>query len=218
MNGLVATTMRRLTRRLPDLLVAASLSAAAAGCKVTTIVDPYFRPESARVEQAYVSPGADFRNYTKLMTRPLEVYYPDNVTPPSPEELDRLRRIFRETFLAELGNDYEIVDAAAPDVMLVIGQIVDLKVLGAGGTYEPSGRLREVVASGQLTLLLEFQDSVTGRVLARVGESDHGSATAATDEAASWAQVEAAAIRWALLFKDFLDRNLGPQAASASIG
>jgi hypothetical protein len=34
-------------------------------------------------------------------------------------------------------------------------------------------------------------------------------ATASRDEAASWAEVEAAAGRWAQLFKDLLDRNLG---------
>jgi len=196
----------KLARAYPWL---AALGAVIAGCKVTTTVDPYFRPQGARVEQAYMSPSADFSQYNKLMARPLEVYYPDDVAPPSQAELERLRRIFRDTFLKALGGDYEIVDKAAPDVMLVVAQIVDLKVLGAGGTYEASGRLREVVARGQVTLLLEFQDSVSGRVLARAGEAGNGAATSATNEAASWAQVESSATRWALVFKDFLDRNLG---------
>jgi hypothetical protein len=131
------------------------------------------------------------------------------VPPPSEQELDRLRQIFRAAFLSAVGDDYQIVDAAGPDVMLVSGQIVDLKILGANGTYVPSGRLSDVVAKGQLTLLLEFRDSVTDRVLARAGEASQGDATSRTDEAASWAQVEAAATRWAQLFKSFLDRNLG---------
>jgi Protein of unknown function (DUF3313) len=190
------------------LLVFASVLALSA-CKTTIIVDPYFRPADAQIERAYVSPTAEFRNYKKLMTRPLEVYYPDNVPPPSQEELDRLRGIFRTAFLNAVGQDYEIVTTAGPDVMLVSGQIVDLKVLGANGTYVASGRLSDVVAKGQLTLLLEFRDSVTDRVLGRAGEASQGSATASTDEAASWAQVETAAARWAQLFKNFLDRNLG---------
>jgi hypothetical protein len=196
------------------LLVAKShvvaLFAVTAGCTSTTTVEPFYRPESARVEQAYVSPTAEFRNYSRLMARPLEIYYPDDVSPPEVQDVERLRRLFREAFLRAVGQDYDIVDEPAPDVMLVTAQIVDLKILGTGGTYIPSGRLREVTARGQLTLLLEFQDSVTGKVLARAGEADRGMATAESDEAASWADVQAAAERWAALFRDFLDDNLGP--------
>lgn len=192
-----------------DCLLASALAIALTACKTTIIVDPYFRPADAQVERAYVSPTAEFRSYRRLMARPLEVYYPDDVPPPSQEELDRLRGIFRQAFLSAVGDDYEIVDRAAPDVMLVSGQIVDLKVLGADGTYVASGRLSDVVAKGQLTLLLEFRDAVTERVLARAGEASQGEATSRTDEAASWAQVETAAARWAQLFKNFLDRHLG---------
>ena len=192
-----------------NCLLASALVLALTACKTTIIVDPYFRPADAQVERAYISPTAEFRNYKRLMARPLEVYYPDNVPAPSQAELDRLRGIFREAFLEAVGDDYEVVSTAGPDVMLVSGQIVDLKVLGANGTYVASGRLSDVVAKGQLTLLLEFRDSVTERVLARAGEASQGDATSRTDEAASWAQVEVAAARWAQLFRNFLDRNLG---------
>jgi hypothetical protein len=180
-----------------------------AACTTTTIVDPYYRPASAQVDHAYISPTADFRSYTKLMGRPLEIYYPDNVPQPDARDIERLRSIFREAFLGAIGQDYEIVSEPGPGVMLVAAQIIDLKLLGPGGTYEPSGRLREVVAKGQLTLLMEFQDSQTGRVLARAGEAERGASTSGSDDAAGWAQVEAAAARWAELFKRFLDNNLG---------
>jgi hypothetical protein len=190
-------------------LIAGAVLASAAACTSTTIVEPFYRPPDAQIEDAFVSPFADFTAYTKLMSRPLEIYYPDNAPAPSQDDLDRLRGIFREAFLAELGDDYEIVDEPGAGVMLVIAQIIDLKVLGPRGTYEPSGRLREVVARGQLTLLMELRDSVTGDVLGRAGEADGGSATTISDQAASWAQVEDAARRWARLFKRFLDANLG---------
>jgi hypothetical protein len=135
------------------LLVAKShvvaLFAVTAGCTSTTTVEPFYRPESARVEQAYVSPTAEFRNYSRLMARPLEIYYPDDVSPPEVQDVERLRRLFREAFLRAVGQDYDIVDEPAPDVMLVTAQIVDLKILGTGGTYIPSGRLREVTARGR---------------------------------------------------------------------
>ena len=119
-----------------------------------------------------------------------------------------MRQIFRTAFLDEIGGDYEIVASPGPDVMLVIAQIVDLKVLGPQGTYLPSGRLREVVSQGQLTLLMEFRDSVSGRVLARAGEADSGAATE-RDAEAGWSEVETAARRWAGMFRRFLDQNLG---------
>jgi len=190
-------------------VAAAAVAGVCAACTTTTIVEPFYRPENASVDAAYVSPRADFSRYKKLMTQPLEIYYPENVPAPTLDERARLRSMFRQAFLDEIGDDYEIVQSPGPDVMLVIAQIVDLKVLGAGGTYVPSGRLRDVVTRGQLTLLLELQDSVSGTVLARAGEAEQGTATALTDEASSWAQVEAAATRWAALFRRFLDNNLG---------
>ncbi len=184
---------------------------ACSGCTSTTIVEPFFRPEGAQVQQVYLSPNADFSIYTKLMATPLEIYYPDNAPAPSEADLGRLRQIFREAFLTELGDDYEIVAEPGPDVMRVLAQIIDLKIVGPLGTFEASGRLREVVAKGQLTLLMEFQDSVTDRVLARVGETEAGVSTAITDEESSWAEVEVAARHWADLFRTFLDDNFGPR-------
>jgi hypothetical protein len=178
-------------------------------CSTTTIVEPFYRPEGARVEQAYISPDADFSVYTKLLAQPLEIYYPDNVPAPSDEDLDRMRQIFRDAFLTELGDDYEIVEEPGPDVLTVLAQIIDLKITGAIGTYETTGRLRELVTKGQLTFLMEFRDSQTNRVLARAGETEDGASTSLTAAEASWAEVDVAAQRWARLFRDWLDENLG---------
>ena len=100
------------------------------GCSTTTIVEPFYRPEGARVEQAYISPDADFSVYSKLLAQPLEIYYPTDAPAPSEDELDRLRQIFRDAFLGELADDYEIVEEPGPDVLIVLAQIVDLKVTG----------------------------------------------------------------------------------------
>ncbi len=178
-------------------------------CSTTTIVEPFYRPEGARVEQAYISPDADFSVYTKLLAQPLEIYYPDNVPAPSEEDLDRLRQIFRDAFLAELGDDYEIVQEPGPDVLTVLAQIIDLKITGALGTFEATGRLRELVTKGQLTFMMELRDSRTGRVLARAGETEDGASTSLSAVDASWAEVDAAAQRWARLFRSWLDENLG---------
>ena len=183
-------------------------------CSTTTIVEPFYRPEGARVEQAYISPDADFSIYSKLLAQPLEIYYPTDAPAPSEDELDRLRQIFRDAFLGELADDYEIVEEPGPDVLTVLAQIIDLKVTGPLGSYESTGRLRELVTKGQLTFLMEFRDSLTDRVLARAGETEDGAATSLTEEEASWAEVEVAAQRWAVLFRSWLDDNLGAPGAS----
>jgi hypothetical protein len=183
-------------------------------CSTTTIVEPFYRPEGARVEQAYISPDADFSVYSKLLAQPLEIYYPTDAPAPSEDELNRLRQIFRDAFLGELADDYEIVEEPGPDVLTVLAQIVDLKVTGPLGTFESTGRLRHLVTKGQLTFLMEVRDSLTDRVLARAGETEDGAATSLTEEDASWAEVEVAAQRWAVLFRSWLDENLGATVAS----
>jgi Protein of unknown function (DUF3313) len=178
-------------------------------CTTTTIVEPFYRPDTARVEQAYLSPTADFSLYTKLMASPLEIYYPENAPPPTEAELERLRQIFREAFLDELRSDYEIVSAPGPDVMHVSAQVLDLKITGVQGAFTPTGRLQDIVAQGHLTLLMEFRDSMSNRVLARAGETERGPSNALSDGEASWTEVEDAARYWASLFRTFLDENLG---------
>ena len=116
--------------------------------------------------------------------------------------------MFRDAFLTEIGDDYEIVTEPGPDVLHVVAQIIDLKIAGAVGSFEPTGRLRQLVTKGQLTLLIELRDSVSGRVLARAGETEGGDSTSFTDEEASWEEVELAARRCAGMFRSFLDENL----------
>jgi hypothetical protein len=197
--------MERKRRRLTILVSGAVLLISA--CTTTTIVEPFYRPENALVEQSYVSPAADFSIYSKLLADPLEIYYPDNAPEPDEQELERLRQIFRDAFLPKL-TDYEIVTEPGPDVLRVRGQIIDLKLTGAIGTFEPTGRLQDLVTRGQLTFLMEIGDSMSDRVLARAGETEDGGSTSLSGAEDGWAEVEAAAERWATLFRTWLDANL----------
>jgi hypothetical protein len=138
------------------------------------------------------------------------------VPQPPASDLDQLRQYFREAFLAEIGDDYRIVNTTGPEVLRVTAQIIDLKIVGAGGTYEPSARLREVVAAGELTLVMELQDSVTERALVRAADTTSTANPAATSREADWDNVRQAAERWAEMFRRFLDMNLqGARATDA---
>jgi hypothetical protein len=182
------------------------LTVVSASC-TTTIVEPYYRPESAQIEQSYLRPGVEFGKYTRILPTPLEIYYPDNVPRPSDEDLNRVRVYFREAFLEALGDDYRVTYEAGPDTLRIRAQIIDLKITGAGGRYEPGGRLRSLIAAGQLTFLMEAEDSLTSQVLARAAESTNAGVSEGGDDA-SWDEVRAAAEIWARLFRNWLDANL----------
>jgi hypothetical protein len=175
-------------------------------CTSTTVVEPYYRPVDAGLEDVYLAPGAELGAYKRLMFEPLDIYYPDG-SEADPADLDRLRAYFRDAFREAVQQDYEVTQEPAADVLLVKAQLVDLKIVGAEGRYEPTGRLATLVAAGQLTLLMDIADSLTGKVLARAGASTEPTQAASADPEAAWRDVQAAAQSWAALFRNWLDRN-----------
>ena len=194
-----------MTIGIPALAVTAAI-VMLAGC-VKTTTTTYVRQSNTVVEQAYIQPGADFSKYTKLMTDGLEIYYPQSDAAPPEEQLERIRESFRSAFSDAIGDDYEVVNAPGPDVLMVKAQLIDMKVTGAAGDYNPSGRLRDLVARGELTFLMEMIDSESGDVLARAGDRTKDVST--SGDAAEWAEVDKAARYWAGLFRNWLDNSLG---------
>jgi len=184
--------------------LAATLSLAA--CTKTIVTGSFHRVPNTAVEYAYINQEADFSRYTKLMSGGLEIYFPESEEEPDPADVERIRSYFRDAFAAALGDDYEIVTEPGPDVLKVSAQVVDMKMTGGGAVFEPSGRLKDVVAHGELTFLMEMSDSVTGQALARAG--DKSSDISAEHEDAGWEDVQRAAEYWAGLFRNWLDNAL----------
>ena len=178
-----------------------------AACTKTVYVGSFNRVPNTAVEYAYINQEADFSKYTKLLSGGLEIYYPEGEETPDPADLDRIRGYFRDAFVSAIGDAYEIVTEPGPDVLKVSAQIVDMKISPGGAVYEPTGRLRDVVAHGELTFLMEMSDSVTGQALARAG--DKSSDISADRDDATWDDVQRAAEYWAGLFRNWLDRSLG---------
>lgn len=166
-------------------------------------------PDS-RADSAYVKPGVDFSRYRQLQPAPLEIYYPEGPVEPDPEDLARIRQIFREAFLTAIGSDYALVDEPGIDVLGVRASLVDLELSPGQATLPIKGRAATLIANGQLSFFMELTDSLTGEVLARAGDQEE--VATSIDSAATerhWEQTEAAARRWAQMFRDFLDENLG---------
>lgn len=177
---------------------------------VETTVESFHKVPDSRADSVYVKSGVDFSRFHKLQAAPLEIYYSEGPVEPDPEDLTRLRQIFRNAFQAAIGSDYELVDEPGPEVLGVRASLVDLELTPVMGTVPIKGRAASLVANGQLSFFMELTDSESGEVLARGGDQEKAAAeiaTAATDR--DWEQTEAAARRWAQMFRDFLDENLG---------
>jgi len=182
--------------------------AGVAAC-VETSVESFRKVPNSRADSVYFKSGVDFSRFTRLMPVPLEIYYSEGPVEPDPEDLARVRQIFRDAFLNAIGSTYELVDEPGPEVLGVRASLVDLELTPVTGTVPIKGRAASLVANGQLSFFMELTDSQTGEVLARGGDQEKAATeigTAATDR--DWTKTEAAAGRWAQMFRDFLDENL----------
>jgi hypothetical protein len=191
-------------------LICISLLLAAISC-TSTKVTTFERVVGGRVDEAYISPGADFSRYTRIYAMPLEIYYEQGAGEPSAEDLQRMRDIFRTAFLAEIGDAYSIVREPAKDALGVRASLIDFKTGAVGNELPVHGRLRALVESGELTFLMELSDSVSGEVLARAADKEKptdDADIAADSSSAEWDATRQAAERWAKIFHDFLDANL----------
>ena len=198
---------------VPRVLAVLLAMAAVAAC-TSTEVSSYERVQGSRVDQAYLQPGTDFSRYQRLYALPLEIYFPTGVAEPSADDLAEIRATFEQAFLARLGDDYALATEPAPDALGVRGSLIDLRNNPPGAELPVQGRLRSLVANGQLTFLMELSDSVSGDVLAYAGDRDEPSGKGVADpeltSTEDEARLGAAADYWAGLFLRFLDANLGP--------
>jgi len=195
---------------LRQALLAVALVAVVAGC-VQTTVESYRRVPEATADEAFLKAGVDFSLYKKLQPARLEIYYYEGQGAPDPGDIERVRMIFRDAFLDAIDDDYEIVSDPGPDVLGVRASLVDLKLSQALGELPVKGRAAALVANGQLTFFMELTDSLSGEVLARAADQEKpvDDTLDVVDAQAQWAETEAAARRWAAMFRDFLDRRLG---------
>ena len=123
-----------------------------------------------------------------------------------------LAQIFREIFVAELGGaGYEIVEAPGPETLRISAAIVDLYVTAPD--TNPSGRVRTYTAnSGQMTLVLEVRDSVTGEILARAVDRRSGRSSGTwtvTNRMTNTADARQAIRVWASSLRQALDELYG---------
>lgn len=164
--------------------------------------------QNDNVDSVYIAVNADFSKYNQLLADDMGIFFPtDSHTPP--EDIQRIRRIFRSAFFDEL-QSYTIVDSAGPTTMKVQASLIDLRNSTTSSLMSLSSEIRDIASHGELLFLMEMRDSESNTVLARAADSAQ-TPTFATSEGntTDWSSVEDAARSWAALFRQFLDQNLG---------
>jgi hypothetical protein len=177
------------------------------------------------LDVVYAKPGASLAEYHQVLLRPIEVSFAKNweqsVTSGTRMRIgaadtqrikDKLAALLREEVAKQLNEGgYKMTIAAGDDVLDVTMAIVnlyvtapDVKTAGHKETY--------AVSAGELSLVVELRDSVTGDIIARAFDRTLATETyramriSSVDNAA---EARAATKGWAEALRKALDRARG---------
>ena len=140
--------------------------------------DGLHRVRWSQMGAEFVRPGARLGGYDRVLIDPLTIapapegekrrMGPTRQYAPTPDYLDGMRRIYQESFVRQFDRGgFSVVSEPGPGVLRISGHVADL-VLTARLDPEGQTTTREFVRGfGELTLLLEVRDSVSGETLLR---------------------------------------------------
>ena len=173
--------------KVAALVVAAALLASCQSSPSTPIDEPstqegLVRVQTKAVNAAYRRPGATLSGYNKILLPPIEVQFAKNWDPGSGgSALYRMNRPDREKIRSDLAQafadvvrddleegGYPLVTEPAEDVLEVHAMIVNLYITAPDVSTQTGGRSRVYTAdAGEMTLIVQLHDSVTGELLVR---------------------------------------------------
>ena len=151
-----------------------------------TTEDGLVRTGIKGIDVAYMRPGVSLVQYRRILLEPVQVAFSKDWDPErtgsrmklSGEEREKIRAdlagLFMKTFEQEVEKGgYAVVDTAAPDVLRVTPQLVDVYI-NAPDVMTPGRDRTYVMSSGRMTLIAELRDSETGAILGRVADQTEG--------------------------------------------
>lgn len=122
---------------------------------------------------------------------------------------EQLREEVSTIFQNELAKStrFTMVEAPGPNVLVIGGGLLDIV---SNVPPEPVGRANIYISSvGEITLLLEIADSMSGEVIfraaeRRIAERDSGQAML-SNSVSNWAEIRRLLRRWAITLREGLD-------------
>lgn len=175
------------------------------------------------VDTAYVRPDASLKGYGKVMLAPMDVAFRrdwgrssglSRTARVDPRDAQRIREdlaaLVREEVVRELeAGGYVVVDKPGEDVLEVRAQIVNLYVQ-APDLRTATGTTRVyAVSAGEMSLVAELRDSLTGDVAMRVYDRAKARETAHlhwVSRTENRAEARRAAAGWASVLRQLLDQ------------
>jgi Protein of unknown function (DUF3313) len=185
--------------------------------------DGLVRVQKSVADAAWVKPTLDLTPYKKLMVvsqgvsfrklEPVSTFQARNESqfPVKEENKERLSQELKTAFETELAKleRYEIVTAPGPDVLLLVGAVIDVVSnippdidsarFGRGGVY--------LTSVGDATLVIELRDSESGEILARAADRRAAESPFAfeVNNVTAWSEVRRLASYWASLLRRRLE-------------
>ncbi len=179
--------------------------------------------KNSRFQKAWAAPDIDLSRYTKIIVAPPQFEFravrstttgtrrssSDTEFSISEESRKKLIDIVQEVFDEELKKSryFEFTDQPGPDVLILQGAMLDIvsntppRLTGRGDIY-----LSRV---GQITLVLELRDSLSGETLVRAVErraiEPAGNYGMRSTPVTTWQEVRRLARRWAVKLREGLD-------------
>ncbi len=176
--------------------------------------------KSTKSTLVYVKPGATFGQYDKVAILDCLVEFDKNwqrdynssaTTRVGDSDMDRIKKgladEFKKVFTKELTKGgYQVVDSAAPDVLVLRPAILNLRVT-APDLMTPGINRTVMRSAGSMTLYLELWDSVSNTILARGmdAQADQGTGGQISSRVTNTAAANTILRRWADILRDRLD-------------
>jgi hypothetical protein len=140
--------------------------------------DGLHRVRWSQLGAEFVKPGAEFGRYDKVLLDPLTISMagegerrrmgPTKQYAPTPGYLQGMARAYRETFAKQFQTGgFELVSEPGPGVLRVSGHVVDLVLTAQLDPEQDTDTVELVRSFGDLTMLIDVRDSVSGEPLLR---------------------------------------------------
>lgn len=164
------------------LLLVSCASQQATPIDQTSTEDGLERVAVKGFDAAYRKPQADLSTYNRILLKPVQVAFRKDWRPEResllysmhPPDRERIKasvaKNFADVFRKELEErgGYQIVTEPAPDVLDVEAAIIDLYISAPDVSMETAARVTTyTVDTGEMTLVAELRDSISGEIIAR---------------------------------------------------
>jgi hypothetical protein len=179
--------------------------------------------DNSAFKRAWADPEIDFSRYSKIMpggaffeyravkktSKTARARSSDTEYYIDEKAREKLKEVVSEVFNEELAKSarFTVVDEPGQDVLIVRGGLHDImsrvppEMIGRGETYLSS--------VGEITLILEVVDSMSGEVIARAAErralDRSGGMAMVSNSVTTWAEVRRLTRRWATMLREGLD-------------